>query len=108
MRYKDFVHQIAELSQQSPALVREVLDAMPNVLLRLQEDEGVRTPIGILKMRRRKEKRVKIPKTEKWASAPEQLRIKLQPHKDLCISAPPMTDADKSRRKRKPKKKSDA
>lgn len=95
MKYKDFVDQISRLTECQPDQIREVLDALPKVLLRLKENEGVRTPIGILKLKRRKEKRVLIPNTNQWAYASEQLRIKLQPHKDLCIEAAHLTEADR-------------
>ena len=100
MKYKDFVNQISEITQFTPESIREMLEAMPKVLLRLKEKEGVRTPLGILKLVRRKKKRVLIPKTKQWAYAEEQLRIKLQPHKDLCINAAPLTEAEKVTRKR--------
>jgi len=100
MKYKDFVNQISEITQFTPESIKEMLEAMPKVLIRLKEREGVRTPLGILKMVRRKQKRVLIPKTKQWAYVDEQLRIKLQPHKNLCVNSAPLTESQKATRKR--------
>ena len=89
MRYQDFLEMISEESQVPVEDIKRVFDATPDVLLQLRESEWVRTPLGIFKMKRRKQKRIKLPLTGEWTYAPEQLRIKLQPNKLLCIDAVP-------------------
>jgi len=62
--------------------VRKVLLHFPDVLMELEENEQVKTYLGVIKLVRRKRKRVKDPQG-RWTHSPERLQARLRPGKRL-------------------------
>jgi nucleoid DNA-binding protein len=62
MTYKMLVNTVAVQSGHPTELVRDVLLALPNVLLGLKEGEQVRTPLGVFRMVLRNAREVVSPR----------------------------------------------
>lgn len=62
--------------------VRDVLQALPDVIMECEEGEQVKTHMGVIKIVRRKRKRVKDPSGQ-WTYSPERLQARLRPGKRL-------------------------
>lgn len=78
MTYEEFIQQIADSAGVAPSAVRDVLQHTPEVLLRLQPDEIVRTPLGVFRAFQRKGRVVKTPTTEGEMEIPDQRVVKLR------------------------------
>lgn len=78
MSYEELIQQLAEKSGIAPSAVRDVLQHLPDVLLRLQSDENVRTPLGVFRAVERKERSVRTPTTEGEITIQGQKVIKLR------------------------------
>lgn len=82
MLYGKLVARISEITGVSAEDVRAVLYAFPDVVMECDEDEQVKTYLGIFRVVRRKRKRVRLP-SGKWTYAPERLHARLRPGKRL-------------------------
>lgn len=82
MVYSKLTSRISELSGVPEDAVREVLQALPRVLMEDPEGEKTRTPLGVFTISLRKEKRVRTP-DGKWSSAPAMIVARLKPGKRL-------------------------
>lgn len=81
--YDRFTQAIAKETGVAPDIVKNVFQAAPAALLELQEDEWVKTPLGVFRMTRRKPRRVVLPGTDEDARVEEKLVVKLKPGKRL-------------------------
>lgn len=82
MLYGKLVARISEITGVNPEEVRAVLYAFPDVIMECEEDEQVKTYLGIFRVVRRKRKRVRLPSGE-WTFARERLHARLRPGKRL-------------------------
>lgn len=82
MLYGKLVARIAEMTGVAPEEVRAVLRAFPDVIMECFEGEQVKTHLGIFRIVRRKEKRVRLP-TGEWTTAEERVQARLRPGKRL-------------------------
>lgn len=82
MVYSKLTSRISELSGVPEDAVREVLQALPRVLMEGEEGDKTRTPLGVFTIAFRKEKRVRTP-DGKWSSAPAMIVARLKPGKRL-------------------------
>lgn len=80
MTYSELVSRVASASNQSPQTVREVLFALPDALVLLNQGEMVRTPLGVFRMMVRRGRLVTppMPGARPVAIPPEGV-IKLRP-----------------------------
>jgi len=78
MYYKDFIRDLAFHADCSQSEIRRMFQALPRVLMSLDEEESIRTPIGVFTKQRRKEKKVFLPNSDVPSYAPEMLQIKLK------------------------------
>ena len=62
--------------------VRRVLHVFPDVVMECEEDEQVKTPLGVFRLVRRKRKLVRTP-TGEWTHAPERIQARIRPGKRL-------------------------
>ena len=79
MTYPDLVTRMSELSEQSPEVVRRILDALPGALVALPPGGRVRTPLGFFEAIRRTERLVKPPNGGPPARVAAQIIVKLRP-----------------------------
>jgi nucleoid DNA-binding protein len=89
MKYEDFLDQLSKRTSTDVVKLREILLCIPDVLMKLKENEYVRTPLGVFRLRRRNKKRVKIPNTKKWAFVEEQLYVHFKAGKKCKVRAVP-------------------
>lgn len=82
MLYGGLVARISEITGVSAEDVRAVLYALPSVVMECEENEQVKTYLGIFRIVRRPRKRVRLP-TGEWTHAPERLHARLRPGKRL-------------------------
>lgn len=78
MLYKDMIAQVSEISGVDEQKVRDVLFALPDVLINLDTKEQVRTPLGVFTMHHRKARQLNLPGSEKTATIEEEYSIKLK------------------------------
>jgi nucleoid DNA-binding protein len=62
--------------------IRKVLQTLPDLIMTCDEGEKVKTPLGVFRMVRRKQKRVKDPQG-RWTHSPERLQASIRPGKRL-------------------------
>lgn len=79
MRYEKLIEEVAKLSGQSEEAVRTVLFSFSDALVRLDEKDMVRTPLGAFRLHRRKSREVVLPDGDETASIGEELVVKLRP-----------------------------
>lgn len=83
MTYEKLVTHISEMTGQSEEAVRNVLFAIPDVLISMDEKDVVRTPMGVFRMTKRAARKVKPPKGEQAVTVPEEMVVKLRAGKRL-------------------------
>ena len=79
MTYAKLIAAVAAQTGKSPELVREILFVLPDALLRLKEGDQVRTPLGVFVASPRKERHVKMIKSEKFYKIPAGTVVRLKP-----------------------------
>jgi nucleoid DNA-binding protein len=79
MKYDDLVKKVALAAGCSPETARDVMFALPDALLTMEEGDSVRTQLGVLRMARRKGRTVKVPGTDKTAEVLEHLEVRMRP-----------------------------
>jgi nucleoid DNA-binding protein len=78
MLYKHLVADIAAQTGLKPVVVKAVLSAAPDALMKLEEGEHVRTPLGSFRMTRRRPRTIKLPDGP-VADIHEQQVVRLKP-----------------------------
>jgi nucleoid DNA-binding protein len=78
MTYNQMITMISQMAGVPKRTVKEILFAVPDVLINLEEDEIVRTPMGTFRMFKRASKSVTPPKGQ-TIKVPEGLVVKLRP-----------------------------
>ena len=78
MQYKELVDQVADQTGYDPKIVRDVLSALPDALIELNEGEQVRVPFGVFRMTKRVARSVFIPTSDDEVHVPEALVVKLK------------------------------
>ncbi len=79
MTYEKLVESLSEATNLPPEAVRALLFALPDVLITLEEDERLRTPLGVFRMIRRKVRYVTPPVGSKTrVKVPAELSVKLR------------------------------
>lgn len=73
--------------------VRTVLALFPDVIMECEEGKQIKTPLGAIKIVRRKRKRVRDPYGN-WSFSPERLQARLRPGKKLQIQLESVEDAN--------------
>jgi len=79
MHYDELVERVAAQSGQSQKAVRDVLFALPDILIVLSEDDHVRVPFGVFRMTKRQARTVTIPTSDEVVNVPSEMVIKLKP-----------------------------
>lgn len=79
MSYEELVNRIAHVSGRAPLEVRQVLSALPEVLVSMEEGDQVRTPMGVFRQYLRKGRVVNLPGSTTPAEVAETLVVKLKP-----------------------------
>jgi len=79
MKYDDLVKKVAMLAGCSPETAKDVLFALPDALLTMEEGDSVRTQLGVVRMARRKGRTVMVPGTDQTAEVTEHLEVRLRP-----------------------------
>ena len=82
MLYRKLVERISVVTGISEDDVRQVLQALPDVIMECVEGEHVKTHLGVFRIVRRKQKRVKDPQG-RWTHSPERLEARVRPGKRL-------------------------
>lgn len=82
MLYRKLVERISAVTGISEDDVRQVLQALPDVIMECAEGEHVKTHLGVFRIVRRKRKRVKDPQG-RWTHSPERLEARVRPGKRL-------------------------
>ena len=82
MKYKEFVEFMSDATQFPDEVIRTVMDALPDVLVYMQEGESLRTPLGTFTMKERKEKKSKRFGKE-WITIPTKEFVQLKSGKRL-------------------------
>ena len=83
MTYEKLVCRVSELTGQPEEAVRNVLFALPDVLISMDEKDVVRTPMGVFRMTKRASRKVKPPKGTEAVTIPEEMVVKLRAGKRL-------------------------
>ena len=83
MRYKEFVEFMSDVTQFPEEVIRSVMDAVPEVLIYMEEGENLRTPLGTFFMKRRKEKKSTLFDKEEWITIPAKRFVQLKSGKRL-------------------------
>lgn len=78
MLYKQLIADIAAQTGLKPLIVKTVLSATPDALMKLEEGEHVRTPLGSFRMTRRQPRTIKLPDGP-VADIGEQQVVRLKP-----------------------------
>lgn len=78
MKYEMLVTRIAEFSGQPEEAVRNILFTIPDILIKMEEKEIVRTPMGVFRMTKRASRTVKPPKGGAPVLIPEEMVVKLR------------------------------
>jgi len=78
MKYEKLVTRLAEISNQPVEAVRNILFAIPDVLVAMNEKDMVRTPMGVFRMTKRSSRMVKPPLGGDPVTIPEELVVKLR------------------------------
>ena len=79
MKYDDLLKKVAMAAGCSPETARNVLFALPDALLQMEEGDSVRTQLGVMRMARRKGRTVRVPGSDKTAEVSEHLEVRLRP-----------------------------
>ena len=82
MTYDTLLNEIADKTGLHVDDIRAVLDVMPDVLCKSEEGEQTRTPFGVFTMKKRAEKRVRLPDGT-WTKADCEQQVRLKPGKRL-------------------------
>lgn len=78
MHYKELVNRLAEQTGISPKVIRDVLFALPDVLITMDEGEKVRMPFGTFRMTKRKARTVTVPTADEKREVPAQMVVKMR------------------------------
>jgi nucleoid DNA-binding protein len=79
MHYKDLVERVAAQAGLDVQVVRDVLFALPDILIGLDEGEQVRVPFGVFRMIKRPFRAVRVPSSETLIDVPAEMAVKLRP-----------------------------
>ena len=79
MTYEELVAEVARRSGLTNDRVRAAINHLPDALLKLEEGDKVRTPLGVFIMMKTKERRVTMPDKETTATVPSRRVVKLRP-----------------------------
>lgn len=79
MRYRDMIEQLSTQTGLPIEVVRDLLFAVPDILISLGEGEQVRTPFGVFRMTQRKARAVTIPTSTETLEVPAEMVVKLRP-----------------------------
>jgi len=82
MGYSDLIRKISEITSVSEEDVRNVLSALPSVIIRTPIGSKIRTPMGMFRVVRKGPKKVKDPKGN-WTSSQEKVVAVMRPGKRL-------------------------
>ena len=100
MQYGELVQRVADETGTPVDIIKEVLMTLPTLMLSLQEGEQVRTPFGVFRATVRKERQVRIPESDQYATIPSKFIVKLKPgsrlQKDVAASCSEKTSMPKS------------
>ena len=80
MKYRNFIQDLADAAGVHPLAVKDVLKAFPKILMRLEEDERLETPLGVFRLTRRLPYFVFLPGTRTKMRIPPALLIKYRTH----------------------------
>ena len=78
MTYNYLVAQVSEIAGHPPATVRDVLLSLPDVLLGLDEQDKVRTPMGVFRIMRRAPRNIRLPNGSAEVTVPSEMVVKLK------------------------------
>ena len=78
MKYKELVRRVSETTGYPAEVVRNVLFAVPDVLVTLEEEEKARTPLGVFRMTKRKARTVTPPKGGAPVEIPAEFVVKMK------------------------------
>jgi len=83
MTYEKLVTQLSEMTGQPEEAVRNILFALPDALIKMDEKDVVRTPMGVFRMTKRASRKIKPPKGDQVVTVPEEMVVKLRAGKRL-------------------------
>lgn len=86
MKYHDLIVSLSRKTKKTHKEIREILEALPEVLLELQAGEKVQTPIGTFVAKHRKKREILLPDGIEMGAVPEQITIQLRTGCRLKIS----------------------
>lgn len=79
MTYDDLVSEVARLAGALPEEVRSVLHHLPEVLMHLEVQEQVRTPLGTFVKKAGTRRVIRMPDQIQMAEVPAKVVVKLRP-----------------------------
>lgn len=79
MKYQALVTHLSEQTGHARPVIKTILDALPEALLRLDEGDHVRTPLGVFRMSKRNSRDIKLPDGGGLAQVNERLVVRLKP-----------------------------
>ena len=82
MDYGTFIRRVSEESGKPEADIKDILNAMPEILTELEVGEYVQTPMGTFTKKKRKPKRVKTVQGN-WTQSNGKIVVTLKPGKRL-------------------------
>lgn len=82
MKYKEFIEYMSDATELPEEVIRLVMEAVPEVLLYLQDDEYVRTPLGTFKLNVWRGKETRLFGKE-WIKTPPKKQVRLRSGKRL-------------------------
>ena len=78
MNYKKLVADVAQRAGLHTEIVSRVLYYLPDALLHLEVGDGVRTPLGVFRMRHTPERPITLPDQKSQAIVAEKTIVKLR------------------------------
>jgi nucleoid DNA-binding protein len=87
MTYDELVTEVARQAGALPEEVRQVFQRLPEVLMRLQVHEKVRTPLGTFVKKAGAKRLIKLPDQDQMAEVPAREVVKLRPGNKLRVES---------------------
>lgn len=83
MEYQRLIQLISARTGVDEDRVREVISALPEILMEGEIGEKTRTPLGVFTIAERKQSKIKQTPTGHWGSAQSMIMARLKPGKKL-------------------------